>query len=122
MRSTAASSASLSNSCVKERRCFEYPRDVIARWMRSRALRHAALSYGRLYRSAMRIPRSTATQHMSLLYVYCLRSLRTSQIDESGSIQRLMASSTILLSASQSFSLMTPPNRANTYALSSTSP
>ena len=70
----------------------------------------------------MRIPRSTATQHISLLYVYCLRSLRTSQIDESGSIQRWIASSTMLLSSSHSVWLMTPPNRAYTYALSSTSP
>ena len=55
------------------------------------------------------MPRSTATQHISLLYTYCRRSLRTSQIDESGSSQRLIAISTMLLSSSHNVALMTPP-------------
>ena len=70
----------------------------------------------------MRMPRSTATQHITLLYTYCRRSLRTSQIEESGSSQRLIAISMMLLSSSHNVALMTPPKRANTYALSSSSP
>jgi hypothetical protein len=70
----------------------------------------------------MRMPRSTATQHIILLYTYCRRSLRTSQIDESGSSQRLIAISMMLLSSSHNVALMTPPKRAKTYALSSNSP
>ena len=63
-----------------------------ARWqisacIRLRSVRHRAAGPGRPYRSTALMPRSMATQVMTLEWVKCCRPERTSQISSSGSAQ-----------------------------------
>ena len=66
----AASRASSSYDCTKDCRFSLHPRSMISPYTASRAARQVAVSDSRVSSSAMRIPRSSATQLITLLKTY----------------------------------------------------